>query len=77
MDWKLIIADLRATGMSQGDIGLAIGKSQGWVADVVRGRYDDLKWGDGEALRKLHTQTCIPKLPQGRPLIDHSTAKAA
>ncbi len=54
MDWKTLISELQAAKMSQAAIGDALGKSQAWVADVLKGRYDDLKWSDGEALRKLH-----------------------
>lgn len=61
MNWKTLIIDLQAAGLSQQAIGKAIGKSQAWVADVVRGRYDDLKWGDGEALRRLHAEQVTPK----------------
>lgn len=56
MDWKTLIAELQAAGMSQAVIGAAVGKSQAWVSDAVAGRYDDLKWSDGEALRKLHAE---------------------
>lgn len=56
MDWKTLISDLQAAKMSQAAIGEALGKSQAWVADVLKGRYDDLKWSDGEALRKLHAE---------------------
>jgi hypothetical protein len=54
MDWKILIQEIRATGMSQSAIGFSIGRSQAWVADVCSGRYEDLKWLDGEALRRLH-----------------------
>lgn len=42
--------------MSQSAIGAAVGKSQAWVSAVGKGEYDDLKWSDGEALRKLHAE---------------------
>lgn len=42
--------------MSQAAIGEALGKSQAWVSAVLKGQYDDLKWSDGEALRKLHAE---------------------
>ncbi|MBI4997837.1 MAG: hypothetical protein HZC22_13285 [Rhodocyclales bacterium] len=54
MDWKSLIADLQGTGMSQTLIGAALGKSQAWVCAVAAGKYVDLKWSDGEALRRLH-----------------------
>jgi hypothetical protein len=54
MNWKTIIEEIQCAGMSQSAIGEAIGKSQAWVCDVLNGRYADLKWSDGEALRNLH-----------------------
>lgn len=66
MDWKTLISDLQASGMSQTVIGDRLGKSQAWVCAVLNGRYEDLKWHDGEALRKLHAERC-----EGRPLVDH------
>lgn len=54
MNWKQLISELQGTGMSQLEIGQQLGRSQAWVADIVRGRTDDLKWSDGEALRRLH-----------------------
>jgi hypothetical protein len=57
MDWKTLISEIQqASGMSQAAIGLAVGRSQAWVADIVSGRYDDVRWRDGEALRKLHAE---------------------
>ncbi len=59
MDWKKPITEIQsATGMSQAALGTAVGRSQAWVADIMSGRYDDVKWRDGEALRKLHAERC-------------------
>ncbi len=60
MDWKLLIEALQAVGMSQAAIGTAIGKSQAWVCAVAAGKYTDLKWSDGEALRALHAAKVSP-----------------
>ena len=55
MDWKSLIADLSAAGWTQARIARELGgRPQSWVADIARGRYKDLKWSDGELLRKLH-----------------------
>lgn len=59
MNWHILITDLQTAGMTQKAIGAALGKSQIWVSDVLHGRYDDLKWGDGEALRKLHAERAV------------------
>jgi hypothetical protein len=56
MNWKTIISELQAAGMSQAAIGAAIGKSQGWVSAVYAGVYSDVRWCDGEALRQLHAE---------------------
>ncbi|MGE4531764.1 MAG: hypothetical protein AB7C98_10650 [Acidithiobacillus sp.] len=55
MDWKTLILDLQAAGWTQAKIAEAMGgKAQSWVADIVRERYDDLKWTDGQRLIKIH-----------------------
>ena len=58
MDWKTLISDLQAAGMSQSAIGDEIGKSQAWVSAVLKADYGDLKWSDGEALIALHRKHC-------------------
>ncbi len=55
MDWTKLITELQAAGLSQADIGKEIsGKSQAWVSAVAKGEYGDIKWSDGEKLRRLH-----------------------
>lgn len=56
MNWKLLITEIQAKGLSQAEIGRRIGKSQAWVCAVLAGSYADLKWSDGEALRALHSE---------------------
>ena len=56
MDWKTPIDDIQALGYSQAWIGAEIKKSQPWIADLYSGRYKDVKWSDGEKLRKLHSK---------------------
>lgn len=65
MDWKNIISDLQAIGWTQAKIAEAMGgKAQSWVADIVRGRYDDLKWGDGQRLIKIHRREMRRAMPR-------------
>ena len=54
MDWKNLIVEIRAAGLSQLQIGERLGRSQAWVSATARGLYDDLKWSDGQALIALH-----------------------
>lgn len=56
MNWITLISDLSAAGMSQTAIGSALGKSQAWVCALAAGQYADIKWSDGEALRRLHAE---------------------
>ena len=54
MDWKKLISEIQACGYSQAAIGKDLGRSQVYIADIAKGRYSDLKWADGQALRRLH-----------------------
>ena len=60
MDWKTLIAEIQAGGLSQVEIGRRLAKSQAWVSAAATGKYDDLKWADGEALRRLHAEVVSP-----------------
>lgn len=53
-----LIRELLATGLTQKALGELLGKSQAWVGAVLAGKFDDIKWGDGEALRALHAERC-------------------
>lgn len=61
MNWQNIIHDLLAAGYTQREIGESVGRGQSWVADVAAGRYDDLKWADGQALLRLHKKAMRQK----------------
>lgn len=57
MDWKKLLQEIRASGLSQIEIGERIcGRSQAWVSTAIAGKYKDLRWSDGEAIRKLHAE---------------------
>ena len=66
MDWKTLIAEISARGLSQIEIGRRIGRSQAWVSALVAGKYKDVGWNDGEAIRKLHAAVTAvnPENPQ-------------
>lgn len=62
MNWKTMISDIQASGLSQSQIAGKLGKSQAWVSAVAKGAYADLKWSDGESLLKLHEErNAVPK----------------
>ena len=58
MDWKKLMTEILDRPISQSAVGDRLGKSQAWVSAVLNGDYKDLKWTDGEALRKLHGELC-------------------
>ena len=58
MDWKTLILDLCRSGMTQAEIGQAIGLSQPAISDVVRGRTTTVQWEVGNALIALHKTRC-------------------
>lgn len=54
MDWKKLIGDLVSTGVTQIEIGKAIGLSQPAISDLLRGRTSRVEWAVGESLIDLH-----------------------
>lgn len=58
MDWKQLILEIQATGLSQAQVGELIGKSQAWVSAISKGIYSDVRWTDGQALIHLHDERC-------------------
>lgn len=56
MNWQTILSELLAHGWTQVRLAAELGRPQSWVSDVKRGVYADLRWSDGEHLRKLHEQ---------------------
>ena len=67
MDCKLLIAEIRAAGLSQIQIAERLGRSQAWVSAASSGKYLDLKWGEGHALIALHQQVCGTATPDALP----------
>lgn len=51
-----IIRSLIASGMTQAEIGAAIGRSQAWVSAVLGREFQDIKWQEGVKLRELHAR---------------------
>lgn len=56
MNWSKLILDLMESGLSQVQIGERIGRSQAWVSAVAQGKYQDVRWNDGDALLRLMAQ---------------------
>lgn len=58
MDWRTLLAEIRAAGLSQTQIAARLEKSQAWVSAASTGQYSDLRWIDGQAVIALHAQVC-------------------
>lgn len=56
MDWKSLISDLKGAGVTQQEIGAAVGLSQPAVSDLARGRTHEVSWGVGQKLIALHEE---------------------
>lgn len=56
MNWQQMIQEIQQSGLSQEEIGERVGRSQAWVSAASKGKYQDLSWSDGEAIRKLHAR---------------------
>lgn len=56
MNWKNILAEISAAGLSQSAIGQRINRSQAWVSAAAQGKYEDLRWQDGQNLIALHAE---------------------
>lgn len=54
MDWAKLIQEIQQTGISQTEIGERIGRSQAWISAAASGKYQDVRWADGQALLVVH-----------------------
>lgn len=54
MNWKNLIAELIATGMTQPEIAARCGCGQTTVSELARGVTAEPRWALGEKLKKLH-----------------------
>jgi len=54
MDWKKLIADLQAHGLTQAEIGKHANAAQNTICDIAKGRIQDPRDSIGQRLRSLH-----------------------
>lgn len=50
MNWRDIISELVAAGLSQAEIGQRLGHAQSWVSGVAVGRIKSVRWEEGQKL---------------------------
>ena len=59
MDWKIIIKELRATGLTQHEIAEACETGQSHVSSLARGARLEPRWSLGERLLRLHRERAL------------------
>jgi hypothetical protein len=58
MNWQKLITDIQRSGMTQAQIGAAVGRTQGWVAGIMSVSIKTVRWEDGQKLIQLHAERC-------------------
>jgi predicted transcriptional regulator len=56
MDWKSIMSAIIESGLTQVQVAERLGRSQAWVSAVLQGKYQDVRWADGNAVLALHAE---------------------
>lgn len=78
MNWKSLIADLRAKGMSQPQIAAACNCGQATISDLASGKTDDPRYSLGQALQALHvaliSTDAAPELAATQPTTETASA---
>ena len=74
MDWKQLIADLGAAGLTQVRVGELCGVAQSTISDLARGASKSPTYELGAKLVQLHTQTCRPEARDKSPVEEASNA---
>lgn len=60
MDWKIIIQELQAAGLTQHEIAEACETGQSHVSSLARGERLEPRWSLGERLLRLHRERTAP-----------------
>jgi predicted transcriptional regulator len=63
MDWKSLIADLQAQGMTQAEIGRHVNAAQPTICDLAKGRVTDPRHSIGKRLESLHKKVARKAKP--------------
>ena len=61
MNWKKLIHDLCAAGMTQIEISTEVGLAQASISDIARGRTKAPSWEPGQKLIALHNRVINEK----------------
>ena len=58
MNWQNLILKIQSGGLSQTQIAERLERSQAWVSAVSQGKYQDVRWADGQAIIALAESVC-------------------
>lgn len=72
MDAKQLLAEVRDSGLTQVEVAVGMGVSQGTISKIERGQTSDLKNSTYQKLLALHGQRM--RLKRGQPPIVSNTA---
>lgn len=61
MNWNEVVADIKATGMTQAEIAEAVGIAAGTLSELCNGKVIEPKWSKGQAILALHAERCGDK----------------
>lgn len=67
MDWKKLISDLQAHGLTQAEIGKHVNAAQNTICDIAHGRIPDPRFSVGDRLRSLHRRVTAKSRAKPRP----------
>lgn len=57
MDWKDLLSELFASGMTQTVVAERIGVAQSAISELATGKTKEPRWTTGQKLRALHRST--------------------
>lgn len=58
MDWKQLISELQATGLTQTQLSERTGLAQSAISELATGKTTEPKWTTGDKLKALHKKLC-------------------
>ena len=64
MNWKKLIQELCASGMTQAEISTEVGLAQASISDIARGRTKAPSWDPGQKIIALHNRVLTPTTPK-------------
>jgi transcriptional regulator with XRE-family HTH domain len=65
MDWKQVIGDIVASGLTQSEIARRCDTGQGHISALLNGQYREPRFGLGKKLLDLHRQCELLRLNGG------------